>query len=153
MAILILVCALAAGLVNAQSLGDARVPVHEVSVNELLARAEFFDKQPVRVIGVASFHFGFEASSSLYASVDDELYGTYARVNVRSFEEELNASDKQLEEMSGKWVLIEGIFHSIPRTKFKEDDLVICPRGCPQPGYIKEINRVEVWRPTPRVES
>lgn len=124
--------------------GEARNPSVEIAVPELLARAEFFDGQPVRIIGVAIFDFGFEGQSGVYSSRDDASLRTFNGVSLKSFSDNLTKSRALWSKFSGKFVLIEGTFHAVARQKLDSKSPSICI-GCDQPGYIDDVHRVRLW--------
>lgn len=115
---------------------------HDVSVAELLGRPKFFDGQPVRVTGVASINFEFEARSSVYLTRDDLRYDTQNRVDL-FFKSDFSGPKDELSSLSHKYVVIEGVYRVIERKKYDSQDfLVVCPWGCPAGGYIEEISFV-----------
>lgn len=129
------------------SIGQARLEVHEVSVQELLGNAEFFDQQPVRVIGVARIDFSFEAVSALYTSKADMAHRTYSYVGLGDFNAELTKDKELLESLTGQFILVEGIFITSHRTPIdtEDDEMKICFGGCGASGYISQINRIDTW--------
>jgi hypothetical protein len=120
--------------------------VHEVTIPELLSRSDFFDGQPVRLIGVADFNFSFEEHPSIFLSKDDARFHTYNQISIRSFLPKLASSTAALRKLSGKFVLVDGIFHANLRQKIgPSSPLTICNNGCLEPGYLGEVGRVRLW--------
>jgi hypothetical protein len=120
--------------------------VHEVTIPELLSRSDFFDGQPVRIIGVADFNFSFEEHPSIFLSKDDARFHTYNQISIRSLLPKLASSTAALKKLSGKFVLVEGIFHANLRQKIgPSSPLTICNNGCLEPGYLGEVGRVRLW--------
>jgi hypothetical protein len=127
--------------------GTARQEIHNVSVVELLGRPSEFDGQPVRVIGVASFDFGTEGRSAVYATTDDERHVTNSFVRIESLSPSLTAPLPGLEKLTGQFVVIEGIFRAkplqrIPQVPGRE---LVCAADCRTSGTLEEVNRVSVW--------
>lgn len=129
--------------------GDALLNVHEVSVQELMARADFFDGQPVRVIVVAGFDFGLEGRSGLYATKADQMHSTYAYVGIGGLGPLAASAKPHAQLLNGKFILIEGTFRALKRQRIgRSTRTEICVRGCGAPGFIEDVNRIEEWPPS-----
>ncbi len=126
--------------------GKPRRNVHEVSVAELLGRPDFFDGQPVRVIGVAQFSFEFEAGSSIYLTKEDAKHNTQTRIDIL-FGPEFSGPKSDIAALTGKYVAVEGVFQMLQRDPIRGqgDGLTVCFRQCPAAGYIEDINSVGLW--------
>jgi hypothetical protein len=126
--------------------GKTRSHVHEVSVAELLGRPEFFDGQPVRVLGVAQFSFEFESSSAIYLTKDDAEHSTQSRIDVW-FGPEFSGPKDSIAALSARYVAVEGEFHMLRREHIlgTEKGISVCIRQCPAAGYIDNINSIGSW--------
>jgi hypothetical protein len=121
--------------------------IHHVSVVELLGRPSEFDGQPVGVIGVASFDFGFEGVSALYATPDDEHHNTDALVRIGSLSPGLKAPPEELEKFTGKYVQIVGTFRARPLKRIPQvpGQVVVCMGDCRTSGVLEDVTRVSFW--------
>jgi hypothetical protein len=103
--------------------GKVTLESHNVSVYELLGRPDYFDGQPVRVVGVAGFDFGYEGVSAIYGSVADLL--------------------------NGRFILVEGTFRSLERRRnpnAAETVVTVCIGvTCNVSGVIESVTRVSEW--------
>lgn len=110
-----------------------------VSVHELLGSPEAFDGKEVSVIGVAQFDFGF---SALYTSKDDLAHNTFSYVGIESLSTDLLNEKASLVKLTGKFVLVEGVFHMQPRAWN-----TICVGRCWPTGYLSNVHRAQAWYP------
>ena len=124
----------------AHMFGNAETLAKDVSVQELLGSPDVFDGKEVRVIGVAKFDFRFEGVSALYTSKDDLSYGTFSLVGIASFDTELTKHKASFAKLTGKFVLVEGVFHAVPKNWG-----TVCIGTCWPAGYLSNVNRVQAW--------
>ena len=130
--------------------GKAIPTTHDIAMAELLGRPDFFDGQPVAVIGIASFNFGFEQGSALYQSRDDYSYATQANVKI-DFGEKYSGPKESLTKLAGKFVYVQGTFHAYQRKKITDSSkFTLCWRSCPPAGTISDIRLVVELQPFPR---
>jgi hypothetical protein len=126
--------------------GNVAQQAHDVSVQELLGRPEFFDGQPVRVVGVAGFNFSFEALSAIYATDEDRKHFTLSYIGIANLAEKIERNKKELEKLNGEFVQIEGTFRATKRVKFEQGkDMVICARHCGSSGFLYDVHFVSKW--------
>lgn len=141
--------AVRAGPIHQQQIGwGTRLQeVHDVSVIELLGRPSEFDGQPVRVIGVAQFDLGFEGSSAVYASTEDQRHVTHSFVGIASFSPGLAAPRGELEKLTGRFVLIEGIFRARPLYRIPRvpGSTTVCVGDCGTGGTLEDVSYIGLW--------
>jgi hypothetical protein len=106
----------------------------------LLGNPEEFDGKMVRVVGVAKFDFGFEGMSALYTSKDDLSHSSFSYVGIDSVAPILGDEKVGLEALTGTFVLVEGIFHMVPREWDR-----LCIGKCWPTGYLSNVSRVQAW--------
>ena len=112
-----------------------------VSVQELLGNPPLFDGKEVRVIGVGDFDLGFEGVSAIYASRDDLLHNTFSYISIGSLDPALDAYKTSIEDLSGKYVLVEGVFHAEP----KYWSTTVCIGACSPAGHLSNVTRIQAW--------
>lgn len=120
--------------------GDVDMSASTVPLESILARPELYDGKSVRVIGVADFDFGFEGESAIFPSTEDLAHRTFSGIGVESFGLGVKGSERGLEQLTGKFVLVEGVFH-----KSTQSPGSICLRGCWPAGTISPLTRVAEW--------
>jgi hypothetical protein len=120
--------------------GDVDMSASAVPMESILARPELYDGKPVRVIGVADFDFGFEGESAIFPSTENLAHHTFSGIGVGSLGPGVKGSERGLEQLTGKFVLVEGIFH-----KSVQEPGSICLRGCWPAGIISPLTRVAEW--------
>lgn len=124
--------------------GNVLLAAHKVSVYEVLGNSDWYDGEPVYMVGVADFAFGPERASGLYASTSDYRHATYAWIAL-----ELSDDTKGLRErfraLNGRYITVSGIYHSygkkrIPTPEEQNDPnstlITICLGLCGAAGYI-----------------
>jgi hypothetical protein len=127
-----------------EDFGVAHTESLNVSVQELLGRPDFFDGHRVRVIGVAQFEFGFEGVSEIYVSSEDFKRATNSYVEIKSFSKALSSNERALKALSGRFVLLEGVFHK-PEFRWPQEGSV-CLGVCKTSGTIEHVSRVRKWQ-------
>jgi hypothetical protein len=120
--------------------GYANQSAQEVSVQGLLGNPQEFDGKVVRVVGVAKFDFGFEGVSALYTSKDDLSHNSFGYIGIDSVAPILNGESVSLEALTGKFVLIEGVFHMVTRESHS-----VCIGKCWPTGYLSNVSRAQAW--------
>ena len=120
--------------------GSANTLAKDVSVQELLGSPNVFDGKEVRVIGVAKFDFGFEGVSALYTSKDDLAHSTFSYVGLATLDSKLFKYKASFEGLNGQFVLVEGVFHMVPKNWG-----TVCIGVCWPTGYLSNVNRVQAW--------
>jgi len=149
---LLLLLALTTGIAAAEDFrvwGHSDQDSHFLSVAELIGRPEYFDEQPVSVVGFAQFRDNDQPVFRLYATRDDLNDSIPAAVKTGTFDESLAIDDADLASLNGKVVLIEGTFHMYERPKLKpgKKPTTICMADCGMPGEIANILQVTTWPP------
>ena len=141
--ILLLLATMLAGCASSPGESD-NVGYRQVSVSALLTRAGEFDGEPVRVLGVARFANGDKRPPALYASSDDERRSTDNFVEIGSLSPALSAAAGTLDNLTGKPVVIEGIFHARLLNKVPQKPGVVfsCVGDCRTSGVLEDITRV-----------
>jgi hypothetical protein len=130
---------------HAQTVGKRADKAHELSLEELVGNAALFSGQPVRLIGVADLSVEFEARPKLYFSREAFSRRTYQYVDVEFSDVWVANYGVPLEGMTGKYVIIEGIFSYEPPERFQASDGgVICVPSCPTNGWLHDINFVSL---------
>jgi len=124
-----------------RSYGTVSSEAQNVSVQELLGNPRLFDGKEVRIVGVGDFDLGFEGVSAVYTSKDDLLHRTFSYISITSLEPNLRANKEAIEGLSGKFVLVEGVFHLEP----KYWATAVCIGACSPAGLISKVNRVQAW--------
>ena len=126
---------------------DARTEIHDVSVQELLGRPSEFDNQPIRVIGVAGFNFGFEGFARVYTTVEDQRHLTNSFIKLGDFSPSLRGSEKDIERLNGNFVVVEGVFHAKPLQRIPQSPgyRVLCMGECTTSGTIADVTRISLW--------
>ena len=105
--------------------GEQLYASHAVSMAELIGQADWYDGEPVSVTGVADFTTQFESTSGLFASTEDYEVGTFAFVFLEFPDETLEA-ELETEGLSGHWVLVEGVFRAMSKSRLPHPD---CNQG------------------------
>ena len=132
LAVLLLVfCVMAAGC-GRQSYGEPSQVAEGVSLLTLIANPEAYDGKHIRVVGVVNV--GFECDA-LYVSSEDYKVGiTKNAVYLEFAQMTIDAPYDELKKLSGKHVVIEGVFDS------KENGHM----GL-YSGTISDISRIEIY--------
>jgi hypothetical protein len=129
--------------------GKVTLESHNVSVYELLGRPDYFDGQPVRVVGVAGFDFGYEGVSAIYGSVADLRHRTHTHIGLDGFAPDLRGAEQDLEQLNGRFILVEGTFRSLERRRnpnAAETVVTVCIGvTCNVSGVIESVTRVSEW--------
>lgn len=142
--LLALILAIAIGGCSTQgvrSYGTVSSKAQNVSVQELLGNPRLFDGKEVRVVGVGDFDLGFEGVSAIYTSRDDLRHRTFSYISISSLRPSLRANKEAIEGLSGKFVLVEGVFHLEP----KYWSTTLCFGACSPAGRLSNVNRIQAW--------
>ena len=124
-----------------------RQDVVEASIYELLAAPDRFDGRPVQVIGVGSFSFIHEGFSGIYVTTDDFKHQTKGVIELHLLEPHFEKREKELIRLTGKHVLVEGVFHARPvAPEPAEGFKIVCVGTCWGGGYIDQVSRVSLWQ-------
>ena len=127
--------------------GETLYASHKSSIYEILGNIDWYNKQPVSIRAVASFEFGYDGVSGIYATTEDYENWSYGWLVL-----DLNNIPKDyypsLTALNGKFVTIHGIFHSYERKKLplpseNEGLITICKGICGAAGYIEVIRVIE----------
>ena len=126
------------------SIGDS----HFTSVTEVIGRPEFFDGQPISVVGVVQFRHDDQPVFRLYASSEDLRNSVPAAIKVGTFSESLKISDEDMRHLNGRTVMLEGTFIMINRPKFEHSSNdYVCLHECGVPGEVDDIRMISTWPP------
>jgi hypothetical protein len=120
----------------------APVEARFVSVYALLGDPDRFDGKVVRVIGVASFDSGFEGEWRLYPTADDHEHRTGSGIWIGSLAPTLEAHKKDFDSLTGKYVIVEGLFKFFPAHEPPAGASCV---GCNDAYTLQEVSHAEEW--------
>ncbi|MUV15459.1 hypothetical protein [Noviluteimonas gilva] len=126
----------------AQPAGSASPEARQVSIYSLLGDPQRFDGKLVRVIGVADFYSGFEGKWRLFPTPDDREHFTHAGIEIGKLAPELQAHRESYDALTGKYVILEGIFRFEPA---REGDPLLFCTTCDDTYTIVDVDRLEAW--------
>ncbi|WP_068773573.1 hypothetical protein [Paenibacillus sp. FJAT-26967] len=119
-------------IVVGQSFEEVNQNITEVSIINLISNPEKYDGELIRVVGVANIAF---ESNALYLSKEDYKNSiTKNAVWLKLNYDQLNVTQKVLDKLNGKYVLIEGILNMNNKGHFDKYS-----------GSIEKIARLERW--------
>ena len=137
--ILLTSCAINRAPIN---LGAGAHKLPTVSFSELLGSADRHHGTRVRIVGVL-FASQLGDAPKIFMSKEHLLHYTNEALELPTIESDFPAQVDKLQDLHGRYVLLEGVFHR-PNREHLDGQSGVCV-GCPYLASLEDINRISEW--------